>query len=314
MNYELEGKPWSPSNPSPGYNSPSAGSDSPGRPASAQGLRKSRASGRSATGSSLRQDSSSPASFTNSPPNASLSNSVSGTISSELQKSANESYFANLGSLNASRPADLPPSQGGRYQGFGNSPSPASQHPSFGLSSSSAPTLSDLQENPSAALSKGWSLFSAAVVGASRAVSESVIQPGLERVRDPNFQASIKGYVDEAGKRVGAASSTANQWSKRQLGVDVADTVGGLVDTMKDKFSGVGYEGYGALATSHDADEWGHYHDAEDDFFGEFANKPAGSAPGTVQTASVTATAPASTSSTAPQAKKTDDWDEWKDF
>ena len=73
-----------------------------------------------------------------------------------------------------------------------------------------------------AAISKGWSLFSAAVVGATKVVSENVIQPGVEKVTDPNFQASVKGYVSEAQKRAMVAGGAANTWSKQQFGVDVA--------------------------------------------------------------------------------------------
>lgn len=36
-------------------------------------------------------------------------------------KERNESFFAGKGAENSSRPADLPPSQGGRFQGFGSS-------------------------------------------------------------------------------------------------------------------------------------------------------------------------------------------------
>ncbi|TDL29831.1 ArfGap-domain-containing protein [Rickenella mellea] len=302
LNAELEGKSWVQSAPPSDFSPAAGGSNSPGRPSSAQGLRKSRASTRQATGSSLRQDSASPASFTNSP-----SLSGSGTLDA---KTANESYFANLGSMNASRPADLPPSQGGRYQGFGSTPTPpeSSQHPAFGLSSAAAPSLTDFQENPTAALSKGWSLLSAAVIGASRVVSETVIQPGLEKVNDPSLQATVKGYVSEAGRRAGAVGQSANQWSRQQLGVDVAESVGGMYDKVKTKVAGPGYEGYGALATEHEGETSALYHDGEEDFFGEFTNEKAG-------TSTENHSFPSAPVGTTPTgSKKADDWDEWKDF
>lgn len=260
-----------------------------------------------ATGSSLRAGSASPASFTDSP------NLGSSSPPSLSQKSANEAYFASLGSANANRSADLPPSQGGKYQGFGSTPSPSagSQHPSFGLSSAAAPTLSELQENPTAALSKGWSLLSAAVIGASRVVSETVIQPGLERVRDPNLQASVKGYVEEAGKRVGTAGTMANEWTRSQLGVDVAERVGGLYDTVKDRVGGAGYEGYGALATSHD-EEHNRYYD-EDEFFEKYSDGNHATTNANHATSS-TNFGVASASAAPKAATKVEDWDEWKDF
>ncbi|KAL5530004.1 GCS1 [Sanghuangporus sanghuang] len=319
LDCELSGKPWSPSLPPLSFSSPQSGSTSPARPSSAQGLRKSRASARSATGSSLRQNSASPASFTNSPGGStSFSSSVGGSPSPDAQKTANETYFASLGSLNASRPADLPPSQGGRYQGFGsNTPAPpaSSQHPSYGLSSAAVPSISELQEHPTAALSKGWSFFSSAIVGATRTVTENVIQPGLERVRDPDFQASLKGYVDKAGKRVTAVGATANQWSKQQLGVDVADKVGGLYDNVKERVVGPGHEGYGALATSHDGDDWNRYDNEEDNFFEDFSSEKQtvtqGKAIATMEGSSSTTSAPTASISSN---KKADDWDAWKDF
>jgi len=238
----------------------------------------------------------------------------------EDQKVRNESYFAGLGHANASRPEDLPPSQGGRYQGFGSTPAPSSgsQHPAYGLSSRAAPSLSELQENPVAALSKGWSLFSAAVAGATKAVSENVIQPGMERVRDPEFQQGVKGYVSEASKRAAEAGRNANMWGKSTLGVDVAEQVGGVVGTVKDKvtggparrgYSSVGPGGYG------DGESSALYQDHDDeDFFNNYngdLNRGHGSLASQVSPISPAMHSPAP----AKAAKKDDEWDEeWKDF
>lgn len=228
------------------------------------------------------------------------------------QKSANESYFSSLGSANASRPEHLPPSQGGRYQGFGSTPSPApdAQHPAYGLSSRAAPSLAEIQENPLAALGKGWSLFSSAVVGASRAVSENIIQPGVERVTDPTFQAGVRGYVSEAGRRAGDVGRSANQWSKSQFGVDVAGQVGGVVGGVRGRLGGSdpARSGYG-LASQHEEESSALYQDAdEDDFFGEYSSSR-GSSSATQAYSSAPASKP-----TPAAAKKGDDWDEWKDF
>lgn len=301
----LAGKEWTQSAPSASANLANR-SSSPGRPSSAQGLRKSRASTRSGTGSALHRDSASPSSFRGSPrdsPDPSLD-----------QKTLNESYFANLGRANESRPADLPPSQGGKYQGFGSTPTPPmSNHPSYGLSSSAAPSLSELQENPMAALSKGWSLFSAAVVGASKAVSENVIQPGVEKVTDPNFQASVRGYMTEAQKKAAAAGGSANQWSKQQFGVDVAESVGGVVGAVKDRVVGPSRPGYGAIATENDSETSGLYHDGDDDdFFGEFTHGRNESGISPIQ--ATPATAQAKAKAAAPATKKNNWDDDWKDF
>ena len=214
-----------------------------------------------------------------------------------------------MGSINASRPNNLPPSQGGRYQGFGSTPDPpaSSQHPSFGLTSTAAPSLADFQSNPTAALSKGWSLFSAAIAGASRAVSENVIQPGMEKVTDPEFQSSVRGYMSEAQKRAVMVGQTANTWSKTQFGVDVAEHVGGAYEGVREKISG-GPErnGYGSLSQNHDDQTSALYHDDTDDLFTEYGPKDEDHH---------SATHSGSTGAVPPPVPKKDEgWDEWKDF
>ncbi|KAJ7044646.1 ArfGap-domain-containing protein [Mycena alexandri] len=296
LDAEIAGKPWAQSAPPPPSLSNSTDS---------AGLRKSRASARSNTGSSLRSDSGSPASFSN-------NNSPRGTPdlgAGPDQKTANESFFATLGQANASRSAELPPSQGGRYQGFGSTPSPdpSSQHPSYGLSSAAAPSFADIQENPVAALSKGWSLFSAAVVGASRVVSENVIQPGMEKVRDPTLQASVMGYVNEGAKRAAVVGGAANQWSKNQFGVDVAGSVGGVVGSVKDRIGpSPGRDGYGSVGMDHEGEGSGLYHDDDDDLFQEYKHGEHYDQP--VQSSG--------SGAPAAKAKANDGWDdaEWKDF
>lgn len=288
----LAGKPWAPSSPPPAH---LAAGTLPTRPSSAQGLRKSRASARSpktnhaATSTPLH-----------SPPQPSE------TVQAD-HKSANEAYFASLGQANATRPTDLPPSQGGRYQGFGNAPSsPPSQHPSLSLTSSAAPSLADFQDNPAVALSKGWSLFSAAIAGASRVVNDTVIQPGMERVMDPTLHASVRGYVSEAQKRAQAAGQSVNEWSKTQLGVDVADHVNGIVGTVRDGAgAGPSASGYGSLPL-HDEGETSALYDDTNDLFHEYSDTPNTNKP------AIGAHTPQTPS--GGKAKKDDDWDEWQDF
>ncbi|KAG6378612.1 hypothetical protein JVT61DRAFT_12879 [Boletus reticuloceps] len=276
LDYALAGKPWTPSSPPATHLSTAT---LPTRPSSAQGLRKSRASARS-------------------PPTTTSSPQPSDSSHAD-QKSANEAYFASLGHANATRSTDLPPSQGGRYQGFGNTPS---QHPSFTLTSAATPSLADFQDNPAAALTKGWSLFSAVLAGASRAVNDNVIQPGVERVMDPNLHTSVRGYVSEAHKRAQAAGQSVNEWSKAQLGVDVADHVNDMVGTVKDRIGpGPPASGYASLAT-YDESETSVLYDDTDDVFHESSPSPN------------TARSPPSHTPSDGKAKKDDDWGEWQDF
>ena len=138
-----------------------------------------------------------------------------------------------------------------------------------------------------------------------------MIQPGLERVRDPEFQASVRGYVDAASKQVTTAGTTVNTWGKQQFGVDVAESVGGVVDNVKERAGLGGHEGYGALPQSHDGDSgWDRYED-EEDFFQEHAAGSSSFGSSANQTGQ---SAPASSTNTTTSAKKAEDWDEWKDF
>ncbi|PBK69941.1 ArfGap-domain-containing protein [Armillaria solidipes] len=195
------------------------------------------------------------------------------------QKEANELYFNSLGQANASRPDHLPPSQGGRYQGFGSTPQP----------SQSAPSATTIPDNPIAALSKGWSFLSAAVVGASKVVNETVIQPGMEKVSDPELQRNVKGYLEGAKKGAASVGSSANAWGKSQFGVDVAGSVGEVVGKLG---AGPSREGYGAVPTGWEGERTALYAEEDDDFFEHTTKAP-----------------------TPPPKKPGDGWDDdWKDF
>lgn len=113
--------------------------------------------------------SSGPASRTESP--------ARGTPLSSGQKARNEAYFARMGEANAARPDYLPPSQGGKYGGFGsNLPEP--QRPSNNL-----PSAQEFQTDPMAALSKGFGWLSSTVGKQAKIVNDSYIQPTAKNVR-----------------------------------------------------------------------------------------------------------------------------------
>jgi ADP-ribosylation factor GTPase-activating protein 1 len=94
------------------------------------------------------------------------------------RKEKNEQYFAKLGNENANRTADLPPSQGGKYGGFGSSmPEPERQ------TGGAIPGFEDLQKDPVAALTKGFGWLSATVGKGVKSVNEGYIQPTAQKVR-----------------------------------------------------------------------------------------------------------------------------------
>lgn len=87
-----------------------------------------------------------------------------------------DKYFAGLGAANASRPADLPPSQGGKYAGFGSSPSEPARN------DTKLPGFDDLQKDPVAALTKGFGWFTTTVGKTAKTVNEGYIQPTAAKV------------------------------------------------------------------------------------------------------------------------------------
>lgn len=115
---------------------------------------------------------------------------------SPSQKAKNETYFAGKGQENASRPDDLPPSQGGKYQGFGSSPMPGQSD------SSRAPTADDFQKDPMAALTKGFGWLSSTVSKQAATVNKAYIQPGMQNIASGDFAAQARQTALQLGTNV----------------------------------------------------------------------------------------------------------------
>lgn len=270
---ECEGRPWVPS---------AAPAAAPTRPASSNSTNSARLQPRSTA--MQRTDS--------------FSSQKSGA---STQKSQNEVYFATLGSANSSRPEDLPPSQGGKYQGFGSAiPEPPPP---------SAPTVDELVNDPLAALSKGWSFFSSAAVSTAKSVNEKVIQPTAQRVMDPEFQEQMKGYVGTVSKQVSDIGAKGNTAFHSYMGTNPRPG---------------GNSQYAAL---------NQYAEHEEDFFGSYgaggpspaqapptesesepASQPAGLSAGYGSTKTPSRTASPNTAA-ARRRKEKNSWDqEWQEF
>lgn len=86
-----------------------------------------------------------------------------------------DKYFSKLGAENASRSDALPPSQGGKYGGFGNMP--VSQP-----KDNSGPSWDDLQKDPLAGLTKGFGWFTSTVSKTAKTVNDGYIQPTAKQV------------------------------------------------------------------------------------------------------------------------------------
>jgi len=93
-----------------------------------------------------------------------------------------DKYFTRLGADNASRPDDLPPSQGGKYSGFGNMPTEDKSRQGGML-----PLLSDVQKDPMSALTKGFSWFASTVSKTAKTVNDGYIQPTAKSIAEGEF-------------------------------------------------------------------------------------------------------------------------------
>jgi ADP-ribosylation factor GTPase-activating protein 1 len=85
------------------------------------------------------------------------------------RKAQNESYFAKMGAENANRSEDLPPSEGGKFIGFGSDPwAPPRKE------GASIPGADEFQKDPLAALTKGFGWFGGMV--------QKNVNEGLQKV------------------------------------------------------------------------------------------------------------------------------------
>ena len=107
--------------------------------------------------------------------------SPAGSFGPGSRKEQNESYFARLGNENAHRSANLPPSQGGKYGGFGSEPSRA-LGAGKAADGGGIPGVDDFQKDPVAALTKGLGWFTTTVGKGAKTVNDEWIQPTAQKV------------------------------------------------------------------------------------------------------------------------------------
>ncbi|KAI5838868.1 hypothetical protein DFP73DRAFT_575360 [Morchella snyderi] len=125
----------------------------------------------------------------------------SSSTSPPTTKDRNESFFARLGSANATRTADLPPSQGGKYTGFGSSAA-APPTTSSSTAAPAAPTLDEFSRDPVAALTKGFGFFTTQVARSAKTVNEAVIQPTAAKLAEAELARKVQDGVGSLGRLV----------------------------------------------------------------------------------------------------------------
>lgn len=117
------------------------------------------------------------------------------------KKEQNEAYFAKLGSENATRSDALPPSQGGKFTGFGGGmpppvagdrrSSPFGGFGGFGGGGGGQP-FDEFQKDPMGTLSKGFGWFASTVGKSAKQVNESYLQPTAKQLAESDFAAQAR--------------------------------------------------------------------------------------------------------------------------
>ncbi|KAI2473018.1 zinc finger protein gcs1 [Annulohypoxylon bovei var. microspora] len=123
-----------------------------------------------------------------------------------VKAKVDDEYFSRLGKENATRSADLPPSQGGKYAGFGNTP----MSPKSG-GGGALPDFSEVQKDPVAALTKGFGWFTTTVSKTAKGINDDFIQPTAKQISESDFAAQARVAAGNVGKVAQAGASTAQE-------------------------------------------------------------------------------------------------------
>ncbi|PWY79116.1 hypothetical protein BO70DRAFT_54582 [Aspergillus heteromorphus CBS 117.55] len=119
------------------------------------------------------------------------------------KKERNEAYFARLGGENSSRSESLPPSQGGKFTGFGGGMPAAPASKSSSSSGGAIPGFDDFQKDPMAALTKGFGWFTNTVGKGAKTVNDSYIQPTAKTIAESDFAAQARLQAAQLGQNMG---------------------------------------------------------------------------------------------------------------
>ncbi|KAF3482488.1 uncharacterized protein GIQ15_05247 [Arthroderma uncinatum] len=125
------------------------------------------------------------------------------------RKEQNESYFAKMGGVNAARSDSLPPSEGGKFTGFGGGmpvePSPAASR----QGGAGIPGLDDFQADPVAALTKGFGWFTTTVGKGAKTVNDTYIQPAAKTLAESDLAAQARVAATEVTRNLQTGTRTA---------------------------------------------------------------------------------------------------------
>ncbi|PGH20349.1 hypothetical protein AJ80_03617 [Polytolypa hystricis UAMH7299] len=125
----------------------------------------------------------------------------SGVGATTTKKEMNEAYFAKLGADNASRADHLPPSQGGKFAGFGGGmPEPQQSSGRQGGGGAGVPGIDEFQTDPVAALTKGFGWFTTTIGKGAKTVSEGYIQPAAKTIAQSDLASHARTAATEVSR------------------------------------------------------------------------------------------------------------------
>lgn len=151
---------------------------------------------------------------------------ASSTAGNPPQKARNEAYFAKLGAENASRSGEVPPSQGGKFQGFGSE-----LGADAGAKGGTGATIDDFAKDSIATLSKGFGWFASTVTKTAKSAHEGIVQPTAQRLAQGDLaaqartvaQQGTKSLADGFNRLVEGPDSTQSHSGQRAVKPEKAD-------------------------------------------------------------------------------------------
>ncbi|KAL4729327.1 ADP-ribosylation factor GTPase-activating protein gcs1 [Fusarium chlamydosporum] len=148
-----------------------------------------------------------PASRTGTPMSGSTNRNESPAAGSGGKVKVDDQYFSRLGADNASRPDHLPPSQGGKYAGFGSTPAPSQSDNDLGFG--------DFQKDAVATLTKGFGWFTSTVSKTAKTVNDGYIQPTAKQLAEGDFAKQAQLTASAFAKQAQAAGKNAQEGFSR---------------------------------------------------------------------------------------------------
>ncbi|KAL8965530.1 MAG: hypothetical protein Q9197_006469 [Variospora fuerteventurae] len=134
------------------------------------------------------------------------------TTTGRSQKEMNEDFFARKGGENERRREDLPPSQGGKYAGFGSS-QPAAAITASG--EEGMPGVDEFQKDPVAALTKGFGWFTTTVGKGAKSVNDGWVKPNVQKLAEADLATQARLTAAQVAQNIQAGSKNAAEHFNR---------------------------------------------------------------------------------------------------